>query len=30
MKLFTVYTPPAEEEGINHKTKAEAEAAEEV
>jgi mannose-6-phosphate isomerase-like protein (cupin superfamily) len=29
LKLFTVYSPPAEEQGINHKTKAEAEAAEE-
>lgn len=28
LKLFTVYAPPAEEEGIKHKTKAEAEAAE--
>lgn len=29
LKLFTVYSPPAEEEGVSHKTKAEAEAAEE-
>ncbi len=29
LKLFTIYSPPAEEEGVNHKTKAEAEAAEE-
>ena len=29
LKLFTVYAPPAEEPGIKHKTKAEAEAAEE-
>ncbi len=29
LKLFTVYSPPAEEQGINHKTKAEAEAVEE-
>jgi len=29
LKLFTVYSPPAEEQGISHKTKAEAEAAEE-
>jgi mannose-6-phosphate isomerase-like protein (cupin superfamily) len=29
LKLFTVYAPPAEEEGVSHKTKAEAEAAEE-
>ena len=28
MKLFTVYSPPAEEPGISHKTKAEAEEAE--
>jgi mannose-6-phosphate isomerase-like protein (cupin superfamily) len=28
LKLFTVYSPPAEEPGISHKTKAEAEAAE--
>jgi mannose-6-phosphate isomerase-like protein (cupin superfamily) len=28
LKLFTVYSPPAEEEGVSHKTKAEAEAAE--
>jgi mannose-6-phosphate isomerase-like protein (cupin superfamily) len=28
LKLFTVYSPPAEEEGISHKTKEEAEAAE--
>jgi len=28
LKLFTVYSPPAEESGISHKTKAEAEAAE--
>lgn len=28
LKLFTVYSPPAEEEGVNFKTKAEAEAAE--
>ena len=28
MKLFTVYSPPAEEQGISHKTKDEAEAAE--
>ncbi len=26
LKLFTVYSPPAEEPGISHKTKAEAEA----
>jgi len=30
LKLFTVYSPPAEEEGIHHKTKEEAEAAEEA
>ena len=29
LKLFTVYSPPAEEEGVSHKTKADAEAAEE-
>ncbi len=29
LKLFTVYAPPAEEKGISHKTKEEAEAAEE-
>jgi mannose-6-phosphate isomerase-like protein (cupin superfamily) len=29
LKLFTVYSPPAEEEGVNFKTKAEAEEAEE-
>jgi mannose-6-phosphate isomerase-like protein (cupin superfamily) len=29
LKLFTVYSPPAEEEGVSHKTKAEAEEAEE-
>lgn len=29
LKLFTVYSPPAEDPGIAHKTKAEAEAAEE-
>ena len=29
LKLFTVYSPPAEEQGVSHKTKAEAEAAEE-
>jgi mannose-6-phosphate isomerase-like protein (cupin superfamily) len=29
MKLFTVYSPPAEEEGVSHKTKEEAEEAEE-
>ena len=28
LKLFTVYSPPAEEPGIAHKTKADAEAAE--
>ncbi len=28
LKLFTVYSPPAEEPGISHKTKEEAEAAE--
>ena len=28
LKLFTVYSPPAEEEGISHKTKEEAEAEE--
>ena len=28
LKLFTVYSPPAEEEGVSHKTKEEAEAAE--
>jgi mannose-6-phosphate isomerase-like protein (cupin superfamily) len=28
LKLFTVYSPPAEEQGVSHKTKAEAEAAE--
>lgn len=28
LKLFTIYSPPAEEEGISHKTKADAEAAE--
>jgi mannose-6-phosphate isomerase-like protein (cupin superfamily) len=26
LKLYTVYSPPAEDEGISHKTKAEAEA----
>ena len=25
LKLFTVYSPPAEEEGVSHKTKADAE-----
>jgi len=29
LKLFTIYSPPAEEEGISFKTKEEAEAAEE-
>jgi mannose-6-phosphate isomerase-like protein (cupin superfamily) len=29
LKLFTIYSPPAEEEGVSFKTKAEAEAAEE-
>lgn len=29
MKLFSVYAPPAEPAGVDHKTKAEAEAAEE-
>ncbi|MBB4615916.1 cupin domain-containing protein [Sphingomonas abaci] len=29
LKLFSVYSPPAEEPGVDHKTKAEAEAAEE-
>ncbi len=29
LKLFTVYSPPAEEQGVSHKTKEEAEAAEE-
>lgn len=29
LKLFTVYSPPAEEEGVNFKTKEEAEAADE-
>jgi mannose-6-phosphate isomerase-like protein (cupin superfamily) len=29
LKLFSVYSPPAEEEGVAHKTKADAEAAEE-
>ena len=29
LKIFTVYSPPAEEQGVSHKTKAEAEAAEE-
>ena len=28
LKLYTVYAPPAEDPGISHKTKAEAEAAE--
>ena len=28
LKLFTVYSPPAEEQGVSHKTKEEAEAAE--
>ena len=28
LKLFTVYSPPAEEPGVSHKTKEEAEAAE--
>jgi mannose-6-phosphate isomerase-like protein (cupin superfamily) len=28
LKLFTVYSPPAEEQGVSHKTKAEAEEAE--
>ena len=28
LKLFTVYSPPAEEPGVAHKTKADAEAAE--
>ena len=28
LKIFTVYSPPAEEQGVSHKTKAEAEAAE--
>ncbi len=29
LKLFTVYSPPAEDPGVSHKTKADAEAAEE-
>lgn len=29
LKLYSVYSPPAEEPGVNHKTKADAEAAEE-
>lgn len=29
LKLFTVYAPPAEEQGVNHKTKQDAEEAEE-
>ena len=29
LKIFTVYSPPAEELGVSHKTKEEAEAAEE-
>ena len=29
LKLFTIYAPPAEEQGISHKTKEEAEEAEE-
>lgn len=29
LKIYTIYAPPAEEKGISHKTKAEAEAAEE-
>ena len=29
LKLFSVYSPPAEDPGVNHKTKADAEAAEE-
>lgn len=29
LKLYSVYAPPAEEPGVNHKTKADAEAAEE-
>ena len=29
LKLFSVYSPPAEEEGVAHKTKADAEAAQE-
>ena len=29
LKLFSVYSPPAEEPGVDHKTKADAEAAEE-
>ena len=29
LKLFTVYSPPAEEQGVSHKTKAQAEEAEE-
>jgi mannose-6-phosphate isomerase-like protein (cupin superfamily) len=29
LKLFSVYSPPAEEEGVAHNTKADAEAAEE-
>ena len=28
LKIYTIYSPPAEEPGISHKTKAEAEAAE--
>ena len=28
LKLFTVYSPPAEDEGVSHKTKQEAEAEE--
>jgi mannose-6-phosphate isomerase-like protein (cupin superfamily) len=28
LKIFTVYSPPAEEQGVSHKTKAEAEEAE--
>jgi mannose-6-phosphate isomerase-like protein (cupin superfamily) len=29
LKLFSIYAPPAEEPGVNHKTKADMEAAEE-
>jgi mannose-6-phosphate isomerase-like protein (cupin superfamily) len=29
LKLYSVYSPPAEDPGVNHKTKADAEAAEE-
>ena len=28
LRLFSIYSPPAEEPGVNHKTKADAEAAE--